>query len=67
MEEGVELAGVLLKRSPGTDDASGAGAANSSAPNKSLAVDYSQKTKQKYEVEMQPHGHYFIHTPRKLN
>ena len=53
MEDGVELAGVLLKRSAEAGDASeGAGAANRSAPNRSLAVDYSQKIKQKYEVQL---------------
>lgn len=42
MEEGAEVAGALLKKSPGADDPSElAGAANSSAPNRSLAVDYS--------------------------
>lgn len=53
MEEGAELAGVLLKKSPGTDDPSELpGAANSSAPKRSLAVDYSQKVKQKYEIKL---------------
>lgn len=43
----MELAGVLLKRSAEAEDPSdGAGAENSSAPNRSLAVDYSYTIKQ---------------------
>lgn len=46
MEEGVELAGVPLKRSPEVDEPGVLpGAANSSAPNRSPAVDYSQEVK----------------------
>lgn len=51
MAEGVVLAGVLLKRSPEAEDPSEwPGAENSSAPNRSLAVDYSQKLKQKWGI-----------------
>lgn len=51
MDDGAELAGALLKRSPEADDASDwAGAAKRSAPNRSLAVDYSQKIKLKSEI-----------------
>lgn len=51
MDDGAELAGALLKRSPEADDASDwAGAAKRSAPNRSLAVDYSQKIKLKSET-----------------
>lgn len=47
----MEPAGVLLKRSAEAGDPSeGAGAANRSAPNRSLTVDYSQKIKQKYYI-----------------